>query len=111
MTRQHGPDQPGRDANLPDHQVPPSLTAALRQEASLPLGLRARVEAKVLAALRQPSGPGLSPVMAGCGLFVILGARPEVVVLGPLAILLFVVVAGYARFVLALGAEGEGSES
>ena len=96
---------------MPDDVIPASLVTALRQEASLPLGLRARVEAKVLAAIRQPARPGLSQLIAGCGLFLILGAQPEVVVLGPLAVLLFVVVAGYVRLIVALddaeGADGQ----
>ncbi len=109
MTRQPGSDPSARDASVPDDVIPPSLVTALRLEAALPLGLRARVEAKVLAAIRQPARPGLSQLIAGCCLFLILGAQPEVVVLGPLAILLFVVAAGYVRLVL--GMDDEGAES
>lgn len=102
MIRQPGSDPPGPDASMPDDVIPPSFVTALRQEASLPLGLRARVEAKVLTAIRRPGRPVRSQLMAGCGLFLILGAQPEVVVLGPLAVLLFVVVAGYVRLVMAI---------
>ena len=87
-----------------------SLAASLRREAELPLGLRARVEAKVLGVIRRPAAPRLSHLVAGCGLFLALGARPDVVVLGPLAIMLFVVVAAYMRFIGMLDEEAEGAQ-
>lgn len=87
-----------------------SLAVALRREAELPLGLRARVEARVLGIIRQPATPGLSRLAAGCGLFLVLGTRPDVVLVGPLAIMLFVVVAAYVRFIGMLDGEEEGAQ-
>jgi hypothetical protein len=101
----------------PRHATPPAdpaddvalgpLTDALRRESPLPLGLRARVEARVLSTIRKPASSGLAHLITGCGLFLLLGARPEVVVVGPLAVLLFAAVVAYARFVGVLDGEDE----
>jgi hypothetical protein len=102
---------------LPDNAVAvgdaalKTLAAALRREAPLPLGLRARVEAKVLAAIRRPKAPRYSHLAAGCGLFLLLGSRPDVVVVGPLTVLLFAAVGAYMRFVGALDGEDDIAES
>ena len=88
-----------------------ALVVVLRHEAPLPLGLRARVEAKVLATIRRPKAPRYSHLAAACGLFILLGSRPDVVVAGPLAVLLFAAVAAYVRFIGALDGEDENAES
>jgi hypothetical protein len=86
------------------------LRTALRTEVPLPLGLRARVEAKVLRSLRLHTVPGHARLAVGCGLFLLLGARPEVVVIGPLAVLLFAAVIAYVRFVGMLDGDDEGAD-
>jgi hypothetical protein len=101
----------------PQHATPPAdpadeialglLADALRHESPLPLGLRARVEARVLTMIRKPASSGLAHLITGCGLFLLLGSRPEVVVVGPLAVLLFAAVTAYVRFVTIVGGEGE----
>jgi hypothetical protein len=86
------------------------LQAALREEAALPLGLRARVEAKVVTAIRHPAASRSGHLAGACGLFLLLGARPNVVVVGPLAILLFLTVAAYVRYVGTLDGEDQGEQ-
>lgn len=102
MQQDHEPDRPSRDRSHAEVSEWSSLASVLRREAPLPLGLRARVEAKVLSAIRRPSAPRVSRLAAGCGLFLLLGAQPNVVLIGPLAVLLFVAVAAYVRFVAVL---------
>jgi hypothetical protein len=102
-----GPQQATPPADPADEIALGRLTAALRHESPLPLGLRARVEANVLATIRKPAAPGPAHLITGCGLFLLLGARPEVVVVGPLAVLLFAAVTAYVRFVTVVDGEGE----
>jgi hypothetical protein len=104
-----GPHYATPPADPADELALGPLTDALRRESPLPLGLRARVEASVLATIREPASSGLAHLIIGCGLFLLLGARPEVVVVGPLAALLFAAVAAYVRFVGVLDREDERS--
>jgi hypothetical protein len=104
------PEQVASDADLPNGPALRSLQAALREEAALPLGLRARVEAKVVTAIRHPAASRFGHLAGGCGLFLLLGARPDVVVVGPLAVLLFLAVAAYMRYVGTLDEEDQGEQ-
>ncbi len=82
-----------------------TLRAALREEAPLPLGMRSRIEARTLLAIHSPRVNWGAHLVIGCVLFLVLGAQPEVVVIGPLTLGLFAAVALYVRLLGAVDEE------
>jgi hypothetical protein len=85
------------------------LGTLLRQEAELPLGVRARVEARVLASIREAEPLGWDTrVAAACALLIGLRPGPAPVVLVAAVVLALGIGVLYARL---LDWEGERDES